>query len=102
MLQNTTLVGGIRTRTNIAGGVSPARSLSGNVDVGNTSADKTYVHTQGTAAAVWTVTHNLGKYPSVTVVDSANTVIIGEVFYLDINTVRLTFCAPFCGSAYFN
>lgn len=47
-------------------------------------------------------THNLGKRPAVTVVDSAGTVVIGEVDYLDDNTVRLTFCAAFSGTAYFN
>lgn len=36
------------------------------------------------------------------VVDSAGTVVIGEVDYLDDNTVRLTFCAAFSGTAYFN
>lgn len=30
------------------------------------------------------------------------TVVIGEVDYLDDNTVRLTFCAAFSGTAYFN
>lgn len=40
--------------------------------------------------------------PAVTVVDSAGTVVIGEVDYLDDNTVRLTFCAAFSGTAYFN
>lgn len=101
-MQRTELIGGIRTRTNLAGGISPAKSLSGSIGTGGGSADKTYIHIQGMASAVWTVTHNLGKYPSVTVVDSANTVIIGEVLYLDLNTVRLSFSAPFCGSAYFN
>lgn len=33
---------------------------------------------------------------------SAGTVVIGEVDYLDDNTVRLTFCAAFSGTAYFN
>lgn len=51
---------------------------------------------------MWTVAHNLGKRPAVTVVDSAGTVAIGEVDYLDDNTVRLTFCAAFSGTAYFN
>ena len=44
----------------------------------------------------------IGERPAVTVVDSAGTVVIGEVDYLDDNTVRLTFCAAFSGTAYFN
>ena len=59
-------------------------------------------HKQAQAAKVWTVAHNLGKRPAVTVVDSAGTVVIGEVDYLDDNNVRLTFCAAFSGTAYFN
>lgn len=51
---------------------------------------------------MWKVVHNLGKRPAVTVVDSAGTAVIGEVDYLDDNTVRLTFCAAFSGAAYFN
>ena len=47
-------------------------------------------------------THGLGKRPSVTVVDSAGTAVIGEIEYLDDNTVRLTFCAAFSGTAYCN
>ena len=64
--------------------------------------DRHHTHKQAQAAKVWTVAHNLGKRPAVTVVDSAGTVVIGEVDYLDDNTVRLTFCAAFSGTAYFN
>ena len=63
--------------------------------------DRHHTHKQAQAAKVWTVAHNLGKRPAVTVVDSAGTVVIGEVDYLDDNTVRLTFCAAFSGTAYF-
>lgn len=61
-----------------------------------------YVHNQGPAAAVWTVVHGLGGFPNVTVVDSAGTVMLGGVEYLDADTVRLTFSAPFGGKAYFS
>ena len=64
--------------------------------------DRHHTHKQAQAAKVWTVAHNLGKRPAVTVVDSAGTVVIGEVDYLDDNTVRLTFCAAFSGTEYFN
>ena len=47
-------------------------------------------------------THKQAQAAKVTVVDSAGTVVIGEVDYLDDNTVRLTFCAAFSGTAYFN
>lgn len=78
--------------------------LSGDLtaeELGITS-DQHYTHKQAQAAKVWTITHGLGKRPSVTVVDSAGTAVIGEIEYLDDNTVRLTFCAAFSGTAYCN
>ena len=64
--------------------------------------DKHHTHKQAQAAKVWKVVHNLGKRPAVTVVDSAGSAVVGEVDYLDDNTVRLTFSAAFSGTAYFN
>lgn len=64
--------------------------------------DKNHRHTQGVPASIWTVTHNLAKRPSVDVVDSAGQHVVGQVDYLDDNTVVLTFSAPFSGEAYFN
>jgi hypothetical protein len=64
--------------------------------------DAHYAHTQSTPEAVWEVTHNLGKKPSVIVVDSADTVVMGEIEYINLNSVRLTFVGAFSGKAYFN
>lgn len=64
--------------------------------------DKNYVHNQASSSNIWTVTHNLNKNPSVTVVDSAGTVVIGEVEYLSVDQVRITFQSQFSGKAYFN
>ena len=43
--------------------------------------DKNFVHEQINASAIWTITHSLDKYPSVTVFDSAGTQVEGEVIY---------------------
>jgi hypothetical protein len=64
--------------------------------------DAHFVYDQTTPEAVWEITHNLGKKPSVTVVDSADSVVMGEVEYLSLNSVRLTFVGAFSGKAYFN
>jgi hypothetical protein len=61
-----------------------------------------YIHEQGVVSAVWTVQHNLNKYPSVTVVDSAENEIIAEVEYLDKNTVKITMSGESKGRAYLN
>lgn len=61
-----------------------------------------YVHSQLAAASVWTITHGLVRHPSVTVVDSAGSVVIGGVRYLSANQLTVTFSAAFAGSAYLN
>lgn len=59
-----------------------------------------YVHTQGTPSTTWTITHPLGGYPSVSVVDSAKTVVFGEVTYLSTTQVVVNFSTAFSGYAY--
>lgn len=66
------------------------------------SADKHFAYEQATASDTWTIHHNLNKFPSVSIVDTANTQVVGEVEYIDTNTVRITFNAPFGGYAYLN
>ena len=64
--------------------------------------DKKYTHVQSSAAATWTITHNLDKQPAVSVVDSTDNVIICEVEYTSLNQVELRFSTPYSGKAYFN
>lgn len=64
--------------------------------------DKFFAYTQGEASARWEICHNLRKYPSVTVVDSANTVVVGDVEYIDENNIVITFSGAFSGMAYMN
>ena len=59
----------------------------------------TFVYKQNTAADVWTIYHNLGKYPTVTIVDSASTVVYGEIDYVDLNTIIISFNCAFSGKA---
>ena len=66
------------------------------------AADKNFVFTQNTPASTWVVTHNLNKYPSVSVVDSGNTTVYGEVDYNSLNQVTITFKSAFSGKAFFN
>lgn len=64
--------------------------------------DSTYIHQQMVASTAWVITHNLDKYPSVTVVDSAGSVVIGEVQYISRNQIIVTFQGAFSGTAYLN
>lgn len=61
-----------------------------------------YIHTQGLASDTWTITHNLGRYPSITVVDSSNKEVIGDIQYITLNQVVITFNGGFSGKAYLN
>lgn len=65
-------------------------------------ADKHFEFFQGSPELTWVITHNLEKYPSVTVLDSAGTEVECEVQHNDINTLTLNFSEPFAGSAYLN
>jgi len=57
---------------------------------------------QAVASSIWTINHNLERFPSVTIVDSSGNHIMGETFYDNENTITLTFSAPFAGVAYLN
>lgn len=59
-----------------------------------------YTHVQTVASATWTVVHNLGYRPSVTVVDTADTQIIPGVRFVDENSVEVTFTGATAGKAY--
>jgi hypothetical protein len=61
-----------------------------------------YVHDQQVASATWVITHNMGKKPSVSIVDTADDEVIGQVTYNSNNQVTLTFSSPVSGKAYLN
>lgn len=59
-----------------------------------------HIHTQSSPTATWTINHTLGGYPSVSVVDSAKTVVFGEVQYTSTTQVVVNFSTAFSGYAY--
>lgn len=69
---------------------------------GAVSGDKNYIHSQVALASTWTVAHNLGKYPSIEVVDTGDNVIIPNIHYDSINQLTLTFAAATSGKVYVN
>lgn len=76
--------------------------LSGNKTSAELGIDQTHIYNQSTASDEWTINHNLNKYPSVTVVDSAGTICEGTVTYIDTNTIVCDFNGAFSGTAYLN
>lgn len=59
-----------------------------------------FVYTQSTPSVLWVIVHNLGKHPSVQVVDVSGNLVEGSIQYIDTNTVNVSFSIPFSGLAY--
>lgn len=70
--------------------------------IGGSGNDANYVYNQAMPSDTWSITHNLGKYPSVTIIDSSGNEVIGGVNFPSINNVILTFSVPFSGKATLN
>ena len=64
--------------------------------------DKHYTHNQAVASSEWIITHNLNKYPSIEVVDSGGSMVIGDVTYNNTNQITIKFSAAFSGKAFLN
>lgn len=63
---------------------------------------ETYIYHQTTASNMWVIEHELDRFPSVTVIDSAGTKVTGDVKYMSNRLIILTFAAAFSGTAYLN
>ena len=71
------------------------------------SPDVNYIHTQSSASTTWTINHNLGKFPSVSIkfstgADFNNTGALGGVTYTNENTLTINLAAAESGVAYLN
>ena len=71
----------------------------------NTS--RTFIYNQNGASNTWVIEHNLGSFPSVTVVDSGDSIVTGNVVYNTENKITITFfsrsnAVAFSGKAYLN
>ena len=61
-----------------------------------------YKHVQILPDTMWHISHNLGFYPSVVIIDDEDTVVIGQVMYVDENTINVFFNQQAIGFAYLN
>lgn len=64
--------------------------------------DRTFKFSQTVSSSTWTIVHNLGYFPSVSVIDSVGNFVTGNIDYTDANTITLTFKTAFKGKAYLN
>lgn len=84
-------VQGLRGPRGVPGPVGPAGPP------GPPGGARTYPHDQLLPATIWYVEHNLGRYPSVTVIDSAGDEVEGEIVHLSLNALEARFTAAFSG-----
>ena len=75
------------------------RGITVPFDVEDTTGAPSYVHTQTIPNQTWTIIHNLGFNPNVSVVIGGEEVLT-DVSWPDLNTVIVGLDAPYMGSAY--
>lgn len=86
----------------IGDGMTPLKDLPFIGQKQSEGSDETYTYQQTSISNQWTIEHNLNRYPSVTVVDSAGSTVVGDVHYVDSNKIIITFAGEFIGTAYLN
>jgi len=59
-----------------------------------------HTHEQAQATTVWAIQHDLGFYPSVAAVTYGGNHVIGEVKYIDENSLTVEFTVELSGFAY--
>ena len=71
-------------------------------DIAVLGGDKFFAYSQMTPSDRWEINHPLDKYPSVTIVDSGGSIVVGDVDYVDNKTIIIIFQSAFSGKAYLN
>jgi hypothetical protein len=102
-------IGGSWPESGGGGGGSDIKDIIGNPLIGVVNSDgvvyltpKTYVHEQGVASDTWEITHNLNKFPTVVLVDSAGTTFGAAVTYNSSNKCTIQMNGATTGKAYLN
>ena len=62
----------------------------------------TVIFEQPFGATTWAIPHDLNRFPSVTTVDYAGNVYVGDVKYIDANNIQVDFLYALSGRAYLN
>lgn len=68
-------------------------------DTGGSSTGVAYTHAQWVAEAMWTINHNLGLRPSVTILDSGGAEVEADVTHINANQLVIRFAIPVAGVA---
>ena len=79
-----------------------ASNIDDNLHIWRQKIDANYVHDQAQPSSIWTINHPLNKKVSVTITDTAGTVLEGQVIIKDNSQVIVMFNNPFSGIAVLN
>lgn len=91
----------ITLTTNNTSGPATLNETTGVLNIPNYT-DANFVFNQETPSTEWQINHNLNKFPSVSVVDTAGTQVFTIANYINTNSLTLTFSAAFAGKVYLN
>ena len=73
------------------------------VEIGLGGSDLTYLFDQTVASVLWTINHDMGKYPAVETFDSiSGDEVKGLINYVDVDNLTITFNVAFAGKATLN
>jgi hypothetical protein len=64
--------------------------------------DKNLMYEQTTPSKVWTIVHNLDKFPSINLLDANGVIMFADIKYVDMSTVEITFATEVTGKALLN
>tara|TARA_R110002012_G_scaffold268929_2_gene452929 strand:- start:2110 stop:2817 length:708 start_codon:yes stop_codon:yes gene_type:complete len=81
--------------------VSQDESSHEYIPLGSIASDLNYTHVNA-SNSLWSITHGLGKIPSVMIQDGLGNTIHGDISYTDLNSLTVTFNTAFAGTAYLN
>lgn len=70
--------------------------------IGVINHNHSFVFEQNTPSSSWVIVHNLNRSPSISIVDSGNSIVGGNITYINQNEVRVDFNSSFAGKAYLN
>jgi len=91
--------GNIKDNAGSAGNVGEVLSVT---STGLKWQERTFTFNQTVSTGTWVITHNLGAFPSVAVIDSVGNFVIGDIDYTNNVSLTLTFNSAFKGKAYLN
>jgi hypothetical protein len=77
-------------------------NISLNIEYIQEQVRENYVHDQQVASNSWVVIHGLNKFAAVSVVNTANQAIVGDITYNSLNQLTITFTSSISGKAYIN